>query len=69
MLPKIQQRVGINLILYKMKNYKKVKLVAKNAPSGSYAAGCPENDRGSGKMNNLLFCGMKGGCVNCERTR
>lgn len=25
-----------------MKNYKKVKMVAKNAPSGSYAAGCPE---------------------------
>ncbi|MBR6160946.1 MAG: hypothetical protein IKQ75_03665 [Bacteroidales bacterium] len=52
-----------------MKNYKKVKMLAKNAPAGSYAAGCPENDRGGGKMNNLLFCGMKGGCVNCERTR
>lgn len=25
-----------------MKEYKKVEMVAKNAPSGSYAAGCPE---------------------------
>lgn len=26
-----------------MKEYKKVELEAKNAPSGSYAAGCPTN--------------------------
>lgn len=28
-----------------MKTYKKVKLEAANAPSGSYAAGCPEHTR------------------------
>lgn len=28
-----------------MKNYKKAKMVAKNAPMGSYSAGCPENTR------------------------
>ena len=41
-----------------MKNYTKVKMVAKNAPTGSYAAGCPEKDRG-----------WDVGCLNCERTR
>ena len=31
-----------------MKTYKKVKMQAKNAPSGSYAAGCPaETNYGS----------------------
>ena len=28
-----------------MKSYKKVEMVAKNAPSGSYAAGCPQHTR------------------------
>lgn len=43
-----------------MKTYKKVELEAVNAPSGSYAAGCPENNRdGYGS----------GGCLNCERTK
>ena len=52
-----------------MKDYKKVEMVAKNAPSGSYAAGCPQNDRGS----DWTHYGDQGpeyhGCVNCERTR
>ena len=43
-------------------------MVAKNAPSGSYAAGCPQNDRGS----DWTHYGDQGpeyhGCVNCERT-
>ncbi len=30
------------------KEYVKVELKAKNAPSGSYAAGCPTNTEGSG---------------------
>ena len=67
-LPKIQQRVGINLILFKMKNYKKVKMMAKNAPSGSYAAGCGYKDR---KREVKLFaskCGLVSHCVDCERT-
>jgi len=28
-----------------MKNYKKAKVIAKNLPTGSYAAGCPEKTR------------------------
>lgn len=28
-----------------MKEYKKAKMIAKNLPSGSYAAGCPTNKR------------------------
>jgi hypothetical protein len=31
-----------------MKKYKKVKVVAKNNPKGSYAAGCPEHHRTGG---------------------
>ncbi len=43
-----------------MKNYKEVELQAKNAPTGSYAAGCPANYRKSGSYPNE--------CINCERT-
>ncbi len=42
-----------------MKSYKKATLVAKNGRSGSYAAGCPAQDRG-----NIMYHG----CVDCERT-
>lgn len=55
--PKILQRVGIILIFTSMKTYKKVKMQAKNAPSGSYAAGCPA-DRASGSDY---------GCKSCDR--
>lgn len=37
-----------------MKQYKKVKMQAKNAPSGAYAAGCPTDGMGQ--------------CRRCERT-
>ncbi|MBQ6070622.1 MAG: hypothetical protein IJK85_02595 [Bacteroidales bacterium] len=33
-----------------MKNYKKVKMLAKNAPTGSYAAGC-RVDTSKGRKN------------------
>jgi len=46
-----------------MKNYKKVKMVAKNAPSGSYAAGCPANTGGYGDCYNPQEC------ARCERRR
>ena len=39
-----------------MKTYKKVKTQAVNAPSGSYAAGCPVNNNGSTLS-----------CKNCDR--
>lgn len=47
-----------------MKSYKKATLVAKNARSGSYAAGCPTRDRGwdHGDTDGPT------GCMNCERT-
>ena len=41
-----------------MKTYKKVQVEAKNAPTGSYAAGCPANNYG---------CDLW--CRQCERTR
>ena len=45
-----------------MKKYVKAQIVAKNLPSGSYAAGCPTNKSGS--------CFWLGGsyCKKCERT-
>ena len=39
-----------------MKNYKKVKMVAKNAPSGSYAAGCPEKNRAGYEPPHCMYC-------------
>ncbi|MCQ2324530.1 MAG: hypothetical protein MJZ53_06805 [Paludibacteraceae bacterium] len=44
-----------------MKNYKNVEMFAKNAPTGSYAAGCPSYERGPWNV------GMQS-CVSCERT-
>ncbi len=40
-----------------MKEYKKVEIKAKNAPTGSYAAGCPAN-----MFSNELDCKL------CEKT-
>ena len=37
-----------------MKTYKKVKMQAKNAPSGSYAAGCPADYTGGDTL--CRFC-------------
>ncbi|MCQ2286135.1 MAG: hypothetical protein MJZ76_04595 [Bacteroidales bacterium] len=51
-----------------MKNYKKVELVAKNAPRGSYAAGCPSKDRNQISMLGRLMCQENNNCSNCERT-
>lgn len=41
-----------------MKKYVKAQMVAKNLASGSYAAGCPVNERGLDYQ-----------CLNCERTK
>ncbi|MDD7360075.1 MAG: hypothetical protein PUG79_06610 [Mediterraneibacter faecis] len=41
-----------------MKTYKKAVVEAVNAPSGSYAAGCPVNQNGFTSY-----------CRNCERTK
>lgn len=43
-----------------MKDYKKVEMEAKNAPSGSYAAGCPsDHHMGNGEWD----------CRRCELTK
>jgi len=41
-----------------MKTYKKVKVVAKNNPQGSYVAGCPVKGDSTGQW-----------CKPCERTK
>lgn len=43
------------LIITNMKKYEKAKMIAKNLPTGSYAAGCPAN-------------GLGYYCKQCERT-
>ena len=45
--------------------YEKAKIIAKNLPSGSYAAGCPAKNRGRGC---LIFDDVMG-CKNCERAK
>lgn len=45
-----------------MKTYQKPQLVAKNLPTGSYAAGCPVNERGASSYG-------KYSCIACERTK
>lgn len=46
--------------------YTKPQVIAQNASSGSYAAGCPAKDRGSDKFTGSPYAT---GCTNCERTR
>ncbi len=49
-----------------MKKYSKPQIVAKNLPSGSYAAGCPAKDRG--KPCSLML-DLFTGCENCDRAK
>lgn len=42
-----------------MKEYKKAQMIAKNLPTGSYAAGCPEKNA----------TGWKFQCKQCERSK
>lgn len=44
-----------------MKKYAKPQMMAKNAPTGSYAAGCPAKDSGT-----FPLFGPK--CKKCERS-
>lgn len=41
--------------------YQKAKMIAKNLPTGSYAAGCPANEGGKDWTGPIA-------CKNCERT-
>lgn len=50
-----------------MKKYSKPQVMAKNAPSGSYAAGCPAKDYDkSCAILNITQWGGK--CKKCERS-
>lgn len=54
-----------------MKKYQKAKIVAKNLPTGSYAAGCPANlssDEG-GNCIISFSSAMKANCKKCERSK
>ena len=46
--------------------YTKPQVIAQNASTGSYAAGCPAKDRGSDSGTGTSAAN---GCSNCERTR
>lgn len=46
-----------------MKEFKKVKMLAKNSPAGSYVAGCPAMKQCPGESR------QSDGCAACERTR
>lgn len=40
-----------------MKKYQKAQMIAKNLPTGSYAAGCPvDGDRYSSRINKCMQC-------------
>lgn len=52
-----------------MKTYKKVEMVAKNAPSGSYAAGCPQYQAGLGWEANYGPGDPRSACLYCECTK
>lgn len=43
-----------------MKKYTKAKVIAKNNPQGSYAAGCPEKNANGGAGPQ---------CKSCERSK
>ena len=46
--------------------YTKPQVIAQNASSGSYAAGCPAKDRGPDFNTGTSIAT---GCTNCERTK
>ena len=46
-----------------MKEFKAVKMIAKNSPAGSYVAGCPAESRCSGSTS------LDRRCLSCERTQ
>lgn len=54
-----------------MKTYKKVEMVAKNATSGSYAAGCPTyySQQGGGTNSNSDGHNNPANCRQCEVTK
>lgn len=52
-----------------MKKYQKAKMIAKNLPSGSYAAGCPENTYYKDAMKGWNPFKIPKYCKDCERAQ
>lgn len=51
-----------------MKEYQKAQMIAKNLPTGSYAAGCPARDRGDRDYDQGRSPYRPvSGCDACER--
>lgn len=51
-----------------MKKYQKAQMIAKNLPTGSYAAGCPAKERGDIQYDpNTGYMYPISGCRYCER--
>ena len=49
--------------------YTKPQVIAQNASSGSYAAGCPENLSGGSSSSTTRSGGKLINCKACERTQ
>ena len=54
-----------------MKTYQKAELIAKNLPTGSYAAGCPTNGQSYGgglyyRPDGTVIQGRSWVCKDCE---
>jgi hypothetical protein len=61
-ISKIHKRVDLTSNhFFVMKKYQKAEIIAKNLPSGSYAAGCPAKDHHNGAN------GYERLCKNCDR--
>lgn len=62
----------LNYVIDKaMKEYKKAKMIAKNLPTGSYAAGCPQHTPRpliGGATKNGQSIAPPEGCRQCEIT-
>ena len=62
---KVSYSYVVRELFYKMEEtmaYTKPQVIAQNASTGSYAAGCPEKDRGPELYGTHS-------CINCERTK
>ena len=52
-----------------MKQYQKAQMIAKNLPTGSYAAGCPAYQSGNGWENFAGAGNPNNSCRYCEATK
>lgn len=50
-----------------MKNYQKAEMIAKNLPTGSYAAGCPAHTSAKSSNSGFTGCYKDGGCYSGQQ--